>query len=121
MSKQSKMFSALIGTIVFAGSAFSLSASAAQSGEEQFYVEVAGTPPAPSAPLPLDLLGALPSGEIPFYYEVAGKQPGASRSVVAVPGSLAVGAATPGEVPYYFEIARMASNQAKAANRGHVM
>jgi hypothetical protein len=38
-----------------------------------------------------------------------------------VPESLAVGAATSGEVPYYFEIARMASNQAKAANRGHVM
>ena len=106
MSKQSKVFSALIGVAVLVSSALPLAAYAADSGEVPFYYEVARTAAHSVAPLPDALRGRLASGETPFYYEFAVRQSGTSSAIAPEPVPSGWGAAIAGEVPFYFEFSR---------------
>ncbi len=119
MSKQPKILSALIGTAVLVGAALPPAASAADSGEVPYYLELGRSAGQSAAPLPVAQQGRLDGGEIPYYYAFAAGQPGKSSASIPAPSSSALVAANqPGEIPYYFQLSRPESTKPIAGSRG---
>jgi hypothetical protein len=108
MSKQPKILSALIGTAVLAGAALAPAASASDSGEVPYYLELGRSAGQSAAPLPLAQQGRLDSGESQYYYTFASGQTGKSSASAPAPSAkVMVAAGQSGEVPYYIDLCRV--------------